>query len=78
MIETTTTTTTTDPKIICSAVHLSKNCTKRYKHIKKKRNYLLDKSILNTCSKSTMESKNLDKKAVILHLIINELDTKTK
>ena len=63
-------------KIIFSAVHLSKNCTKRYKHIKKK-NYLLDQSILNTCSKSTMESENLDKKEVILHLITNELDTKT-
>ena len=36
MIETTTT--TTDPKIICSAVHLSKNCTKRYKHIITKEN----------------------------------------
>ena len=37
MTETTTTTTTnkqTNPKIICSAVHLSKkNCAKRYKHI---------------------------------------------
>ena len=41
MIETTTTTTaitTTDPKIICSAVHLSKNCTKRYKDIITKEN----------------------------------------
>ena len=44
MIETTTTTTTTNkqtnPKIICSAVHLSKkSCTKRYKHIITKENY---------------------------------------
>ena len=45
MIETTTTTTKattnkqTNPKIICSAVHLSKkNCTKRYKHIITKEN----------------------------------------
>ena len=45
MIETTTTTATTtnkqtNPKIICSAVHLSKkkNCTKRYKHIITKEN----------------------------------------
>ena len=29
MIETTTTTSTTDPKILCSAVHLSKICTKK-------------------------------------------------
>ena len=44
MIETTSTTTKqqtkqTNPKIICSAVHLSKkNCTKRYKHIITKEN----------------------------------------
>ena len=41
MIETTTTTANkqTNPKIICSAVHLSKkNCTKRYKHIITKEN----------------------------------------
>ena len=42
LIETTITTTTkqqTNPKIICSAVHLSKkNCIKRYKHIITKEN----------------------------------------
>ena len=33
MIEKTTTTSTTDPKIICSAVHLSKICTKKDRNI---------------------------------------------
>ena len=54
MIEKTTTTSTTDPKIICSAVHLSKICTKNANSTK----YIPPKYICKLASKQQQKRKD--------------------